>query len=891
MIRINSNKVLNVSLLLMVLGLSYSCSTKKNTFTRRVYHNLTGHYNMFWNGRESFREGVDQLQNSVEDNYNKTLLVFNYGTEQDAQSLNPYMDKAIEKASINIQRHSMYFNRREYVRWIDDSYMLIGKSYFYKQEYNKARRTFEFVINEYKYNSIRFEAMLWLAKSYNQLGKYKRARSALDNLRNEIDKTPGDVPKKVRQGLPLVAADMLLQQEKFSQAKEPLIDALYLRQKRDMDARVRFILGQIYQQEEEFYRASEYYRQVIKKRPPYEMAFNAAINLARSYDTRYGEDSRDIEKNLQKMLKEDKNSEYLDQIYYALADVAFKNGNDSLAIVYLTASVANSVSNDYQKATSALALGDIYFEVPEYELAQAYYDTAVQVIPEDYPNKEDIELRTMYLTELVQNLVVVNTEDSLQRVAAMSEEERVALIENIIEELKKEEERQRELEELARLSGQTGLNAGQSTIQTGAAGSGQWYFYNSSALSYGFSEFKKKWGNRKLEDNWRLSNKEAIFEAQEEEQPLVGEIPGDSTIVDSTGAVVAVASNDPHTIDYYLKDLPFTEDQLAASNAKIEEALFNLGMIYKDKLENYPRAVESFESMNERFPDNENKLQSYYHLYRIFTVQENFDRATHYKNLIVENYPDSDYAKLLTDPDYFKELEAEKNRVRILYSETYEHYEAGHYYTVFSNSTRALEEFTEPAGLLSKFAYLRALSLGKIEVVDSLQAALDSLVVKYPDSDVVPLAQNILDYLKGPIDTTSAPKEPEEVIDFSIYEFNPKSKQIYALVVNGPSVNVNALKVRISDFNTKFYNLDNLSITSILLNKTTHFVMVGNFETINGAMRYYNSISDNEYVFSNLENAEYNGFVIAQENYPVFYKDKDVKKYLAFFRENYLSEN
>ncbi|MEZ5149450.1 MAG: tetratricopeptide repeat protein [Bacteroidales bacterium] len=273
MIRAKLHKVVSVSLLLLMLGILYSCSTKKNTFTRRVFHNVTGHYNMFWNGRESYREGVDQLQKSVKDNYNKTLLVYNYGTEQDAQSLNPYMDKAIEKASINIQRHSMFFNRREYVRWIDDSYMLIGKAYFYKQEYNKARRTFEFVINEYKYNSIRFEAMLWLGKSYNQLGKFKRAQSALDNLRNEMDKSPDDVPRKVKMALPLVRANMFLLQEKYNQAKEPLVDALYLRQKRDMDARVRFILGQIFQQEEEYYRASEYYREVIKKRPVYRNGF------------------------------------------------------------------------------------------------------------------------------------------------------------------------------------------------------------------------------------------------------------------------------------------------------------------------------------------------------------------------------------------------------------------------------------------------------------------------------------------------------------------------------------------------------------------------------------------------------------------------------------------
>jgi tetratricopeptide (TPR) repeat protein len=320
---------------------------------------------MFWNGRESYREGVRSLEASVEDNYNRILLVFNYGTDQQAQSLNPYMDKAIEKASLNVQKHSMYFNRRERVNWIDDSYLLIGQSYFYKKEYNKARRTFEFVMNEYHYNDIKYDAMVWLANTFNQLGKYKRAESTLDNLKNEMGKDL-KVSRFVERNLPLVRADMYLKQEKYSQAIDPLIDALYYQQKKTMDARVRFILAQIYQEQGENYAASEYYKSVIKKNPPYEMAFNAAINLATSYDTIYGISSKPIIKNLEKMLKEDKNKEFRDQIYYALADVAFKDGSDSLAIDYLALSVASSKTNNYQKATSSLKLANYYFSVPEF---------------------------------------------------------------------------------------------------------------------------------------------------------------------------------------------------------------------------------------------------------------------------------------------------------------------------------------------------------------------------------------------------------------------------------------------------------------------------------------------------------------------------------------------
>ncbi|MFU8843222.1 MAG: tetratricopeptide repeat protein [Bacteroidales bacterium] len=884
MIRFKTHRIISVLVIAAGLLSLYSCSTKKNTFTRRLYHNITGHYNMYWNGRESFREGVDQLEKQVQDNYYKILPVYNFGTEQHAQSLSPYMDKAIEKASYNIQDHSMYFKRREWVRKIDDSYLLIGMAYFYKQEYHKARRTFEFVITEYKDNDTKWDAMLWLAKTYIEMGQFNRAESALDNLKNELDRNPKS-PSHVKKEVPLAMAHMLILQERYGQAKQPLIDALFMIQKRKIDTRIRFILAQIYQYEGELYRASSYYQEVIRKNPPYEMAFNAAINQARSYDARFDEGSRDIVRTLNKMLKEDKNINFKDQIYFALSDVAFKDTQDSLAIDYLRLSVATSVNNNFQKSLSALKLGDIYFLMPDYELAQAYYDTAVSVLPEDFPKREEILSRTMNLTELVGNYIVIQTEDSLQMVAAMSEDDRIALIDKIIEEVIEEEKKQKEKEEL--LAFQQSL--GGTTTQPGDMGisgaSGEWYFYNTTALSYGYSEFSKKWGNRKLEDNWRLSNKQAIMEMDDPELAMVQ----DSLITDTTSTVVVITSNDPHTHDFYLQNLPLTEAQLLASDKKIEDAWFSLGMIYQDKLENLPKAAESFENLLSRFPESEYRLMTYYHLFRLYTNLENPDSAVYYKALIINDFPESDYALLLLDPDYFKELEARKNRAMTLYSETYNHYQSGHYYTVFTNSNRALSEFAEPEELMARFEYLRALSLGKIEVADSLKVALEALIVKYPNSEVKPLAQNILDYLSGSIDTTGSRRtaEPEEVIDFSIYSFNPRSKQLFALVVDGPNVNINALKVRISDYNKKYFSLDNLTITNILLDKTTHFIMVGNFDTMQEGIRYYNGLMSDDYVFANLEEWQYNGFVISQENYPVFYRDKDIEKYLAFFKRNY----
>ncbi len=885
MIRLKSHRIKGIIALLFILLVAYSCSTKKNSFTRRVFHNLTGHYNMYWNGRESLREGVAELNKSAKDNYNLILPVFNYGTEANAQSLNPYMDKAIEKASINVQRHSMYFEHKEQVRWIDDSYFLIGQAYFYKQEYHKAKRTFEYVMNKYKDEEIRYEAMLWLAGCYNQMEKYKKAQSTLDYLKNEMDKDPGDVPSSVIKGFPLVKANMYILQEKYDQAIDYLVDAVYQRQKKAIDARVKFILGQIYQSQDELYRASDYYMATIKRNPSYELSFNAAINLATCYDTRYEEGSKAIRKKLDKMLKEDKNLDYRDQIYYALSDVAYKDNEDSLAIDYLRLSVATSVSNDFQKATSAIKLGTYFFDGKKYRMAQAYYDTAIQVMPKEFPDYEKIKASSEFLNELVENLIVVQTEDSLQMLASMSETDRNVIIDKIIEELKAKEEKEKEEAEMREQMAASSLNNPGTSSPTmgGPTGRGKWYFYNPQTLNFGFGEFKKKWGNRKLEDNWFLSNKKAIANFEEEE--LITENDSLSTGNDST----AVVSNDAHQRAYYLKDLPMTEEKLDASNLKVIDAMYNLGFIYKDKFSDLPRSNESFEGLISRYPENEHLLQTYYQLYRSFTKMDSIDKAEYYKSLLVQQFPDSDYAKLLLDPDYYKELEAEKNRAITLYNETYDHYASGHYYTVYSNSNRALSTFEEPEEILAKFEYLRALAIGKIEVVDSLQVALEELVKKYPGSEVKPLAQNILDYLNGPIDTTSAKEEPQESFDLSMYEFNPKSKQIFALVLDDSKVNINAIKVRISDFNSKYYSLDNISITNILLNSSTHFVMVGNFNTVERALNYYHAIMSNEYVFANLSEDDYNGFVIAQENYPVFYKDKDVDKYLAFFKQNYLA--
>jgi tetratricopeptide (TPR) repeat protein len=612
------------------------------------------------------------------------------------------------------------------------------------------------------------------------------------------------------------------------------------------------------------------------------MAFQSKINLARTYQADNG-DSREIIKYLTKMLRDDKNKEFLDQIYYALADVAFKDGIDTLGIEYLRLSVARSVNNNYQRSTSSLELADIYFEMPEYELAEAYYDTAVNFLPEDYPNYEEIRNKADKLSQLVQNLQVVIREDSLQRIAAMPENERFQVIDKIITELVKEEQRQREEEYLRR--NEPVFGQGQSFGSGMAIGGPKWYFYNPNTLSSGYSEFQKKWGNRELEDLWRLRDKKTI---NYEEDELLEAAMDSLAMAGDTFGMLAL---DPHNREYYLKDLPMSDEDLALSHKAIAEALYNLGLIYAEGLNNYEKSVESYEDLLSRYPEDSRKLMVYYQLYRLFLGIGDAEQAEYYKNIIINDYPDSDYALIIQNPDFYKEMAEKETALTRLYSRTYEAFERGQYFTVISNSDRAIRDNGDTLELIPKFLYLRALSIGKVDVVDSLAVALKDIIKDYPDSDVRPLAQNLLDVIsrdRPDLGGGTSPAEQELPEVVSPYSYSPQGDHMYLLVVKRQAVKLNAMKVKLSDHNKKYFSTMQLTINSVLLDDNHYMITVGNFENASAALDYLNVTTGDPYVFSDLGSGNYTEAVISMENYPIFYREKNVNLYEHFFEKNYL---
>jgi hypothetical protein len=435
-----------------------------------------------------------------------------------------------------------------------------------------------------------------------------------------------------------------------------------------------------------------------------------------------------------------------------------------------------------------------------------------------------------------------------------------------------------------------GMGQGQEPLQGGSK-EGRWYFYNPTAMSNGFSNFMRKWGRRKLEDNWFLTDKAmASFSSEQQPEDTLAGAASDTT---KDGKKKLAKAKDPKDRAYYLPDIPLTKEKVQASNDMIIEAYYQAGFIFVEGLGDYGNATETFETLLERFPDNKYKIQAAYKLCQLYAHLQNQPKSDQYKNQILTLYPASDYAKLLVNPNYYKEINARQSEASKLYTDTYKAYANQQYYMVINNADIARGKYKTDSLLMPKFDYLRAMALGKIEVVDSLVSAMNQVIRDYPYSKVKPMAENVLAFLgtqkdgKGqPVvtDTTGVVKDNTE----RLYIFDADAVHFYVLVVQDEIIDVEALKVKLSDYNAKFHDLENLMVNSLLLDNGRQMITVNNFESSKTAMEYFHGILTSKYIFAKLENTgAYNDFVISVENYPILYKNKDIPQYLRFFEKNY----
>ena len=885
--KIKSYKIFGILTILLTIIILASCSTKKNKWNRRAWHNMTSHYNVWWNGNESMKTGEKTLRDAAKDDYTKTLPVFNYGTKEDALAQNATMDRTIEKDAICIQKHSMRFNNTEYVRWIDDAFIDMGKAHFYKQDYVPARRTFEYAATQFRNSPDRFTATLWLAKTYIAIKQFEKAEAMLQSILVAMDSENEKIPRYVRNNIDLVYADFYIAQGKEDEAVKYLRSALLTAKGKYNKTRAMFILGQIYQKQNDKTRASEQFKNVIRKHPSYEMTFEAKMNLARCNDS----DTTTIMKMLNKMLKDSKNNDFRDRIYYAMADVALDNHNEPDGVKYLRKSVAASTTNNIQKIKSSLDAANIMFKNSDYILSQAYYDTAVMTMNRDYPGYDSLLNLSVMLTDLVDNLTVYETQDSLLRLSEMDSIRLYVVIDKVIEDYKEEQKR---LEEQREIEKQIALNGGNekpaSNIPDGNEGT--WYFYNNATRTRGANDFKNKWGNRMLEDYWFISNKQSFVQEQEfeelsEEQLALLSDEERESYLRELEISKDTTQYTPLDRGYYMRQIPFSKGAKDQSNQQIAEALNNIGFIYYSDLQDFPHSIEAYTELTERYPDNSNEVAAWYYLYKMHNSRNETADAEKYKNLILTKYPESNQAKIILDPEYFiKEFEKGAEAEQ-LYSKTFEAYQNGQYQRVMMNVKKARQQFADDTLYMPRFEFLNAVSLGYVEVVDSMAYALLDLIQTYPESSIKPFALDVLlkanDMYNLGLNIESArPKDDQVEEKESPYTFRPND-QYYVMVICNKKVRVNPLKVRISDFNKNNFRMDQLTIKNLMLNKEDALLTIEKFENVDKAIDYKTALFLNDYVFGGIDSENYNVIIISVSNYPIFYEEKNIEDYLDFW--------
>ena len=887
--RFKRYNIFGVLAILLTVIMLVSCSTKKNKWNRRVWHNMTSHYNVWWNGNESMKEGEKTLRETAKDDYNKTLSVFNYGTKENAMALYQNMDRTIEKDAICIQKHSMRFNNTEYVRWIDDAFIDMAKAHFYKKDYVPARRTFEYAATQYRNSSDRFTAMLWLAKTYIEIGQYEKAEGMLQAILVATDNEE-KLTKYVRTNIDLVYADYYIAMGDENEAVRYLRSSLLTAKGKYNKSRAMFILGQIYMHQNDNTRASEQFKNVIKKHPSYEMTFESQINLARCS----GSDTTSIMKMLNKMLKDSKNLEFRDRIYYTMANVALDRDNETDGVKYLRKSVATSTTNNNQKIRSSLDAANILFENSDYVLSQAYFDTAVMTMDRTYPGYDSLLNLSVMLTDLVSNLVIYETQDSLLRLSEMDTIHLFAIIDKVIDDYQEEQKR---IEEQRQIDEQIALNGGnekpQGVVQPN---DGSWYFYNTQTRNRGMNEFRNKWGNRLLEDYWFISNKQSMLQ-QEELTELSDDELAAMSDEEREAYLLKMKQQETDTVQYteldrgyYLRQIPFTADAKEQAHQQIEEALNNIGFIYYGDLHDYPRAIEAYTELCDRYPDNPNEVAAWYYLYKMHTALKDQANADKYKNLVLTKYPDSNQAKIILDPEYFIKEHEKGAEAEQLYAKTFEAYKNGQYQRVMMNVRRAREQFADDTLYMPRFEFLNAVSLGYVEVVDSMAYALYRLIQKYPESSMKPYALDVLlaanDMYNLGFNIESARPKVDTVPEKEYpYTFNPRD-EYYVVIICNNKVRINPLKVRISDFNKNNFRMDQLTVKNLMLNKQDGLITIEKFENLSKAKDYHTAMFLNDYVFGGIDNQNYQVIEVSIPNFPIFYQEKNVEEYLEFWNLN-----
>jgi tetratricopeptide (TPR) repeat protein len=836
------------------------------------------------------KEVETTVSTSMVYDYNRPLTILTFPNENSSGTIAPLLEDVIKKASFPVQRHKNS-------NWVDDSYILIGKARYYKEDYDDAIATFKYVNTIGKDLQAKQLALVWLMRSYLKTNELDNALAVSDFI------------KKEKLNKYNAAQYYLTRAQYYSVTGDPdktiqnLEYAVPLIEKKDDRSRARFILAQLYQQKGEDKKAYAQYNKILKRNPPYELGFYSKLNLGQVTELSNSGDKKRIEKYYAKLLKDLKNLEYRDKIYYEMAKFELKQNNYDKALKNLAQSTKASTANATQKGYSYLLAGQIYYEkLQNYELAQAYYDSTTKTLPTTAPEYAAITERRDILTLFTTYLSTIQTQDSLITLAKLDTgalNQRLSRYLAVQERKAQEEEAKRQAALAAGEKNASQNNSPTFFNQTNTTSgqpknTGPWYFDNPTLIGTARADFTRVWGNRKLQDNWRRSAQNAAGPNLQNQTPEE---------VASADSAKTAQKPDP-TIAWrqtFLKDIPDSPAKLKKAEDSLFTAYFKLGNLYNQQLKEQAKAAETFEKLLTRNPQTQYAAEVYYNLYLIYT-QLNDPKAETYAARLRTEYPKSSFAKLIDQPDYLQQNAAANNVVRQLYDSAYTLYEKDEFQKAQKLNTEIQKKYPQN-DISDKLAFLDLMLIGKTQKVAVYKDALNSFILSNPGSPLALRAQEILAALNNyetaqaslasqknqpPPPVTQQPPVPIPAPVAPVnYKLNPDSPHLFVIAFPINTEALGKLPNQLSRYHDKYYQTDNLSVTPYLLGDSLELVVIKTFPDAKRAHTYGVKQKSPQAPLAKLRGIDFTTFVISAENFPVFYKANNLEEYMAFYRKNY----
>ena len=872
-----------------------SCSTKKNTWTSRTYQEATTRFNVFFNGELSFEEGLQSIQKANKEDFSSVLPMYPISNHANASSATSSMERTMEKCRKAIKLHSikvkpaknekkasqpkyiLFYNQEEFNPALRNAWMLLAQSEFYKGEFLASSSTFAYIARHYANDKdMVAQCQLWIVRSYAEMGWIYEAEQVLSQLQQ-------DNLKRENIGLfAAVNADLLLKKHLYAEAIPFLELALDKEKEKYSKIRFTYILAQLYQLTNNNKKAYEYYQKVIEVNPPYEMEFNAQISIAQ---LNIGSVVA-VRKVLTKMLKNPNNKNYLDQLYTAIGNTFLAKEDTAAAIVNYKLGIEKSKRNGIDKAQTFIKLGDIYYLQKNYKLAQPCYEGASKIISKEHSEYFRIKKRAELLGELVVQANIVTLQDSLQKLATLPESKQLELVNKIIENLKEAEklaankkkinsENNGSIDDLPNMGG----------MGDRSGGAANWYFYNTDLIKNGQQEFEKKWGQRSLEDSWRRANKAAALFAEEKKEGAITK--------DSTDSTLKVGVDDNKSPKFYLRQIPNTEAKIKKSNAEIADALFLMGQIYKDKINDYPQSVVAFEEFIRRFGDDKRVPDAYYQLYMLEVRRERTAEAEGYKAKLINGYPDSKYYKILSQPDYANGLSMMYKVQDSIYQIAYDSYNKSDYTKVFQ-LTEQFKQNYPLSSIMPKILFLNALSIGKKESPDKFKVSLNELVKSYPESDVSARAKDILALMKQGMEAkkgtssgtllnrrSELTEAEEKQAPSRQFSSDKQIKHRLLLISLSKEPDMNKLLYNLATYNFSNFLIKNFDMVTSKLDSLSTLSITG-LESYDEAKWYEKTVSSDEAVKQLFLQYQIQKVIISEENYGLIKGPFNLDDYLTF---------